>query len=118
MKPITSAALSALAFGIIGWFVGFGVGFSGLVSSLVFAATGSFFGLLLFSVGAKAFWLPVGGLIVGVALVLAAQLMTIVAFDASYFIFVPLLASVVITPIASIAFKMFPALRKRIFRDP
>ncbi|WP_156170235.1 hypothetical protein [Luteimonas sp. FCS-9] len=118
MKPIAAAALSALSFGTIGWFAGLSVGFAGPISFLALGAAGSFFGLLLFTFGAKALWLPAGGLMVGIALVLAAQLMIPAKFEAFYYLYVPILASVVITPSVSIVLHLFPALRDRVFGNP
>lgn len=114
MKQGAAAAVSALAFGVIGCFVGPAIGFTGLLSALVLGAAGAFFGPLVVKVGAKAFLIPMAAGVAGLVLVLLARLMSLAAFDAAYYVFVPLFVAVVVTPFASIVFQVFPSLRIRV----
>lgn len=117
MKPIIAIAVSALIFGIVGRFIGLVVGFPGLLSFLVLGAAGALFGLLITAFGAKAFWLPACGIALGFALVLVAQLLSPTSFDASYYMFAPLLTVALTTPLGSALALMFPAARARLSRS-
>ena len=116
MKPQTAAISTALVFTVIGYFVALSLGFTGFIEAPIIGAVGSTFGLLIAAVGPKAFWLPAGGSLVGLFGMLLVQVLSSpTLFPLGYYVYVSLLAGIVITLVASLTLQLIPALRKRIF---
>lgn len=116
MKPVTAAICAAIAFAVIGYFLGLSLGLDGPPTALVVGAVGSVFGLLVATVGAKALWLPLVGSVLGLIGVVVVQVVAgPTIFAMGYYVFFPLLAGVALTLLASVALQLLPSLRARIF---
>ena len=112
MKPVTAEIVAALAFAVVGYFLGLSLGFTGVPVALLLGLAGSTFGFLIANVGARALWLPSVGLVLGFMGVVVVQVLAATsAFAFGYYVFFSLLTSVCLTLLASVIFRLFPNLR-------
>ena len=115
MKPYTAAIVAAAASAAIGYFFGLSVGFNGIPAAVVVGAAGSTFGLLVAQVGARAFWLPVIGSLIGLVGIVVVQFGSPLGFGLLYYLFVSALLSMSFTLFFSLAFQLIPAFRHKVF---